>query len=135
MKNKIVVIFFMVILLCGCSNTLMCESKQDKETNKVFIQFKNNMPIKLYWKRDINYYGDALIEIDYLEEKEYLDSFSNIKGLSYSIDKKDRQDKMLIYVKIDYSLYDISNNLKLPAIYSDRISNKRYLENNGYNCK
>ena len=38
-------------------------------------------------------------------------------------------------INVDYSLYDISTNFNLPIIYSDKISNTSYLENNGYECK
>lgn len=136
MKNKLLIIPILILLLCGCSNKLTCTKKTDHEISKVSLKFKSNVPTSLNWEQKLSYdAGDALIEIDYLDKKENLDKFNNVAGVKYKITKKDRQDKILINVNIDYSLYDISNDLELPVLYSDKTSNKSFLENNGYICK
>ena len=136
MKKKLLMLVVFVFLLCGCNNTLICEKETEKEIDKVKIKFKQGMPISLSWKRTLIYQdGDALIEMNFYEEKDYYGKYNNTEGLTYKIDKKDRKGKILINVDVDYSKYDISTDIKLPSIYIDKKNNKFYLENNGYKCK
>lgn len=136
MKKKLLILVIFVFLLCGCSNTLVCKKETEKEISKVKIKFKHDMPISLDWKRTLVYQdGDALIELNYYEEKNYYSKYDYTEGFTYEIDKKDRKGKIVINVDVDYSKYDISTDVKLPSIYIDRKQNKFYLENNGYKCK
>lgn len=136
MKKKLFVLIIFIFLLCGCSNTLVCEKETNKEIDKVIIKFEKDMPISLSWKRTLVYQdGDALIEMNYYEEKNYYNKYDYTDGFTYKIDKKDRKGKIVIDVNVDYSKYDISTDVKLPSIYIDRENNKYYLENNGYECK
>ena len=129
-------LFVLAFLLCGCSRTLVCEKETEKEIDKVKIVFENDMPISLAWKRTLVYQdGDALIEMNYYEEKDYYSNYDNTDGFTYKIDKKDRKGKIVIDVDVDYTKYDISTDVKLPSIYIDKEQNKFYLENNGYTCK
>ena len=71
MKKKLLMLFVLTFLLCGCSKTLVCEKETEKEIDKVKIVFENDMPISLAWKRTLVYQdGDALIEMNYYEEKD-----------------------------------------------------------------
>ena len=136
MKHKLLFLLLFVFLLCGCSNTLKCTKETDKEISKVNIDFEDGMPITLTWKKTLLYAdGDASIEMNYLEEKDYYNKFSNVEGLTYEINKKDRQGVIVIDVNVDYSKFDIRTHIFLPAIYIDIDNNRFYLENNGYICK
>jgi len=136
MKYKLLILVLFVFLLCGCSNTLSCVKETDKEISKVNIAFENGMPISLSWKKTLLYAdGDASIEMKYLEEKDYYNNFSNVEGLTYEINKKDRQGVIVIDVDVDYSKFDIKTHIYLPGIYIDIDNNRFYLENNGYICK
>ncbi len=136
MKKKSIFLLLIVLLLCGCSNKLTCTKKTDNEISKVKVNFKDNRPITLNYKKTLTYAeGDALIEIDYLDEEDYFNKYIGINGLDFKLSKKDRQNKIVLDINVDYSLYDISTDFDLPIIYSDKISNTNYLENNGYECK
>lgn len=136
MKKKSLFLLLIVFLLCGCSNNLTCTKKTGNEISKVKVSFKNNRPITLNYKKTLTYAeGNALIEIDYLDEQAYLNDYNEVSGLDFKLTKKDRQNKIVLNINVDYSLYDISTNFNLPIIYSDKISNTNYLENNGYECK
>ena len=136
MRYKLLILICFTFILCGCSNTLTCIKETDKEISKVNITFEKGMPTTLNWKKTLVYAdGDASIEMNYLEEKDYYNKFADVKGLSYKIDKKDRQGKIVIDVNVDYSEFDIRTHIYLPAIYIDIDNNRFYLENHGYICK
>ena len=86
--------------------------------------------------KDITYNeDDALIEIDYMEQKNYLDSFNETKGFTYDIKMNDRKGFIKENIVIDFKKYDKSSQFKLPIVLEDKKTNEYYLKNNGYICK
>lgn len=132
--NKLLILGVFVFLLCGCSNKLECIKETDKETNKIILKFKDNLPIKVKWTRDYIYANDdPYIDLKYLEVQTEYGVFDNIPGVEYKI-KKNYSD-LAIELNIDYNKYPHSVTFYFPFAFSSLEQNQYILESNGYTCK
>lgn len=134
--TKFITLFLLCFLSLGCSNKLICKKDNYNKKETIEITFKDDYPYFMKWNKDITYNeDDALIELDYLEHKNYLDSFNETKGLTYDIKMNDRKGFIKENIVIDFKKYDKSSQFKLPIVLEDKKTNEYYLKNNGYICK
>lgn len=134
--TKFITLFLLCFLSLGCSNKLICKKENYNKKETIEITFKDDYPYFMKWNKDITYNeDDALIEIDYLEQKNYLDSFNETKGFTYDIKMNDRKGFIKENIVIDFKKYDKSSQFKLPIVLEDKKTNEYYLKNNGYICK
>ncbi len=134
--TKFITLFLLCFLSLGCSNKLICKKDNYNKKETIEITFKDDYPYFMKWNKDITYNeDDALIEIDYLEQKNYLDSFNETKGFTYDIKMNDRKGFIKENIVIDFKKYDKSSQFKLPIVLEDKKTNEYYLKNNGYICK
>lgn len=134
--TKFITLFLLCFLSLGCSNKLICKKNNYNKKETIEITFKDDYPYFMKWNKDITYNeDDALIELDYLEQKNYLDSFNETKGLTYDIKMNDRKGFIKENIVIDFKKYDKSSQFKLPIVLEDKKTNEYYLKNNGYICK
>lgn len=134
--TKFITLFLLCFLSLGCSNKLICKKDNYNKKETIEITFKDDYPYFMKWNKDITYNeDDALIELDYLEQKNYLDSFNETKGLTYDIKMNDRKGFIKENIVIDFKKYDKSSQFKLPIVLEDKKTNEYYLKNNGYICK
>lgn len=134
--TKFITLFLLCFLSLGCSNKLICKKDNYNKKETIEITFKDDYPYIMKWNKDITYNeDDALIELDYLEQKNYLDSFNETKGLTYDIKMNDRKGFIKQNIVIDFKKYDKSSQFKLPIVLEDKKTNEYYLKNNGYICK
>lgn len=134
--TKFITLFLLCFLSLGCSNKLICKKDNYNKKETIEITFKDDYPYFMKWNKDITYNeDDALIEIDYLEQKNYLDSFNETKGFTYDIKMNDRKGFIKENIIIDFKKYDKSSQFKLPIVLEDKKTNEYYLKNNGYICK
>lgn len=134
--TKFITLFLLCFLSLGCSNKLICKKDNYNKKETIEITFKDDYPYFMKWNKDITYNeDDALIELDYLEQKNYLDSFNETKGFTYDIKMNDRKGFIKENVVIDFKKYDKSSQFKLPIVLEDKKTNEYYLKNNGYICK
>lgn len=134
--TKFITLFLLCFLSLGCSNKLICKKDNYNKKETIEITFKDDYPYIMKWNKDITYNeDDALIELDYLEQKNYLDSFNETKGLTYDIKMNDRKGFIKENILIDFKKYDKSSQFKLPIVLEDKKTNEYYLKNNGYICK
>lgn len=134
--TKFITLFLLCFLSLGCSNKLICKKDNYNKKETIEITFKDDYPNFMKWNKDITYNeDDALIELDYLEQKNYLDSFNETKGLTYDIKMNDRKGFIKEKIVIDFKKYDKSSQFKLPIVLEDKKTNEYYLKNNGYICK
>lgn len=134
--TRFITLFLLCFLSLGCSNKLICKKDNYNKKETIEITFKDDYPYIMKWNKDITYNeDDALIELDYLEEKNYLDSFNETKGLTYNIKMNDRKGFIKENVIIDFKKYDKNSQFKLPIVLEDKKTNEYYLKNNGYICK
>lgn len=134
--TKFITLFLLCFLSLGCSNKLICKKDNYNKKETIEITFKDDYPYFMKWNKDITYNeDDALIELDYLEQKNYLDSFNETKGFTYDIKMNDRKGFIKENIIIDFKKYDKSSQFKLPIVLEDKKTNEYYLKNNGYICK
>lgn len=134
--TKFITLFLLCFLSLGCSNKLICKKDNYNKKETIEITFKDDYPNFMKWNKDITYNeDDALIELDYLEQKNYLDSFNETKGFTYDIKMNDRKGFIKENIVIDFKKYDKSSQFKLPIVLEDKKTNEYYLKNNGYICK
>ncbi len=134
--TRFITLFLLCFLSLGCSNKLICKKDNYNKKETIEITFKDDYPYIMKWNKDITYNeDDALIELDYLEEKNYLDNFNETKGLTYNIKMNDRKGFIKENVIIDFKKYDKNSQFKLPIVLEDKKTNEYYLKNNGYICK
>lgn len=134
--TKFITLFLLFFLSLGCSNKLICKKDNYNKKETIEITFKDDYPYFMKWNKDITYNeDDALIELDYLEQKNYLDSFNETKGFTYDIKMNDRKGFIKENIVIDFKKYDKSSQFKLPIVLEDKKTNEYYLKNNGYICK
>lgn len=134
--TKFITLFLLCFLSLGCSNKLICKKDNYNKKETIEITFKDDYPYFMKWNKDITYNeDDALIELDYLEQKNYLDSFNETKGFTYDIKMNDRKGFIKENIVIDFKKYDKSSQFKLPIVLEDKKTNEYYLKNNGYICK
>ena len=134
--TRFITLFLLCFLSLGCSNKLICKKDNYNKKETIEITFKDDYPYIMKWNKDITYNeDDALIELDYLEQKNYLDSFNETKGLTYDIKMNDRKGFIKENIVIDFKKYDKSSQFKLPIVLEDKKTNEYYLKNNGYICK
>lgn len=134
--TKFITLFLLCFLSLGCSNKLICKKDNYNKKETIEITFKDDYPNFMKWNKDTTYNeDDALIELDYLEQKNYLDSFNETKGLTYDIKMNDRKGFIKENIVIDFKKYDKSSQFKLPIVLEDKKTNEYYLKNNGYICK
>lgn len=134
--TKFITLFLLCFLSLGCSNKLICKKDNYNKKETIEITFKDDYPYFMKWNKDITYNeDDALIELDYLEQKNYLDSFNETKGFTYDIKMNDRKGFIKENILIDFKKYDKSSQFKLPIVLEDKKTNEYYLKNNGYICK
>lgn len=134
--TKFITLFLLCFLSLGCSNKLICKKDNYNKKETIEITFKDDYPYFMKWNKDTTYNeDDALIELDYLEQKNYLDSFNETKGLTYDIKMNDRKGFIKENIVIDFKKYDKSSQFKLPIVLEDKKTNEYYLKNNGYICK
>ena len=134
--TRFITLFLLCFLYLGCSNKLICKKDNYNKKETIEITFKDDYPYIMKWNKDITYNeDDALIELDYLEEKNYLDNFNETKGLTYNIKMNDRKGFIKENVIIDFKKYDKNSQFKLPIVLEDKKTNEYYLKNNGYICK
>lgn len=134
--TRFITLFLLCFLSLGCSNKLICKKDNYNKKETIEITFKDDYPYFMKWNKDITYNeDDALIELDYLEQKNYLDSFNETKGLTYNIKMNDRKGFIKENVIIDFKKYDKNSQFKLPIVLEDKKTNEYYLKNNGYICK
>ena len=134
--TKFITLFLLCFLSLGCSNKLICKKDNYNKKETIEITFKDDYPYFIKWNKDITYNeDDALIELDYLEQKNYLDSFNETKGFTYDIKMNDRKGFIKENIVIDFKKYDKSSQFKLPIVLEDKKTNEYYLKNNGYICK
>lgn len=134
--TKFITLFLLCFLSLGCSNKLICKKDNYNKKETIEITFKDDYPYFMKWNKDITYNeDDALIELDYLEQKNYLDSFNETKGFTYDIKMNDRKGFIKENIVIDFKKYDKSSQFKLPIVLEDKKTNEYYLKNNSYICK
>lgn len=134
--TKFITLFLLCFLSLGCSNKLICKKDNYNKKETIEITFKDDYPYFMKWNKDTTYNeDDALIELDYLEQKNYLDSFNETKGFTYDIKMNDRKGFIKEKIVIDFKKYDKSSQFKLPIVLEDKKTNEYYLKNNGYICK
>lgn len=134
--TRFITLFLLCFLSLGCSNKLICKKDNYNKKETIEITFKDDYPNFMKWNKDTTYNeDDALIELDYLEQKNYLDSFNETKGLTYDIKMNDRKGFIKENIVIDFKKYDKSSQFKLPIVLEDKKTNEYYLKNNGYICK
>ena len=134
--TKFITLFLLCFLSLGCSNKLICKKDNYNKKETIEITFKDDYPYFMKWNKDITYNeDDALIELDYLEQKNYLDSFNETKGFTYDIKMNDRKGFIKENIVIEFKKYDKSSQFKLPIVLEDKKTNEYYLKNNGYICK
>lgn len=134
--TRFITLFLLCFLSLGCSNKLICKKDNYNKKETIEITFKDDYPYFVKWNKDITYEeDDALIELDYLEEKNYLDNFNETKGLTYDIKMNDRKGFIKENIAIDFKKYDKSSQFKLPIVLENKKTNEYYLKSNGYICK
>ena len=134
--TKFITLFLLCFLSLGCSNKLICKKDNYNKKETIEITFKDDYPYFMKWNKYITYNeDDALIELDYLEQKNYLDSFNETKGFTYDIKMNDRKGFIKENIVIEKKKYNKSSQFKLPIVLEDKKTNEYYLKNNGYICK
>ena len=104
--TKFITLFLLCFLSLGCSNKLICKKDNYNKKETIEITFKDDYPYFMKWNKDITYNeDDALIELDYLEQKNYLDSFNETKGFTYDIKMNDRKGFIKENIVIDFKKY------------------------------
>ncbi len=135
MKNivKFMLITFIILFSCGCSNKLECEKQEENILEKVSISFKDNKPSLATYEIKYTYDSlDAYIDMKLLELQEEYAIYDNIKGLTYNI--KENDNDLIVKINLDYTIYNNSRN-EIPIIINDIENNKINLNNLGFKCK
>lgn len=136
-KNyKLLLLFLLILATCGCGNKLICTKETTGEINHLNITFKKAKPENLKWQRTIIFASDdAYIDMSYLELQEYYSQLDNIQGLTYEVKEKDKNDRIIVTIDIDFNIYKENNTFSLPISLDNLKTNKTNLENSGYKCK
>lgn len=138
MKNyrKYLFLFIIIITMCGCSNKLVCTKETKTEEDKLVIKFKDNTPLTLNWTKTMMFASDdAYIDMSYLELQEYYSRLDGYSGITYKIKEKDKQDRIIIKINVDYNNYKELDTFSIPITKDNKDTNKANLENLGYICK
>lgn len=134
-RIKWVMLLFIVLFSCGCSNKLVCEKETIKEKSKIEISFIENKPETIKWNRKLIYDNkDAMIELDYLEQKHLLDALES-KYFVYELEKNDRKNYIDIKMDITFDKLNKEIEFGLPVIDDTQDNNMIELQNHGYICK
>lgn len=126
MKKKylILTIFFIIIILCGCSsNNKVC--KVEKNNIKTTYTFKYNKNTLKLDKVIVNYIylydkEDAYIDMAYKELEDRYQNYDNINGVKYKI--KQNYDNIVVNLEIEVNDDTKSVNFYLPFSLNEDIN-------------
>ena len=133
MFRKNIIVFIVVILLTGCTNSLNCRIKTDNYNAKIEIIFKDDKPYKYLFKDKMFFYDKPLDKYFYYKRKtkdyDSLIAFKSARVLN-------KRNKVISFVNYNFLRENNYTKDKLFINKHDNIkSSIKKIEDLGYTCK